>query len=292
MKIRSVLVVGGTHGNERTGIALVEQWAGDPSFLARPSLATDLLLANPAAAELNRRYLDRDLNRCFSAGDLADPTLDGYENRRARELSRRCRPEGRPRYDLIVDLHTSTANMGVTLITDTDPVNLKLAHAARRRMPRARIYAFGPETHIHTSLRVLARHAVGVEVGPIAQGVLRHDALERTREAVAALLDGADEANRTGFPDAGAGVEVFLHRRTVPFPQNGRGGMAAVVHRELEGRDFQALHPGDPVFMGMDGTAVPYDGVEALYPVFVNEAAYYAVGSAFSLTERVRIPLA
>lgn len=289
MTFENVLIVGGTHGNERTGIALVDRWRRDETELRRPTLRCDLLLGNPGAADLNRRYLDRDLNRSFDPVDLANPQLPGYENQRARELNERFRPNGVPRYDLILDLHTSTANMGVTFITDTDPVNLKLADAARRRLPKARIYAFGPETRIHACLRVLARHAVGVEIGPVPQGVLRQDVLETTQEAVAVLLDAADAVNQTGFVDVGDGVDVFLHHGSVPYPRDSEGRIRAVIHRELEGRDYDSLQSGDPVFWDLEGGIERHDGADGLYPVFINEAAYYATGMAYSLTRRTRI---
>ena len=61
-----VLVVGGTHGNERTGIQLLRRLNAKPEELTRDSFTAQTLLANPAAFANNCRYLEQDLNRCFS----------------------------------------------------------------------------------------------------------------------------------------------------------------------------------------------------------------------------------
>ena len=65
MNLRKVLLVGGTHGNEPTGAYLLKKWQRDHGPLQRNGLEIDLLFANPKAFKLGRRYVDKDLNRCF-----------------------------------------------------------------------------------------------------------------------------------------------------------------------------------------------------------------------------------
>jgi aspartoacylase len=77
--IRKVAIVGGTHGNELTGVALVKKFERFPELIRRESLEVLALLANPRAIAENRRYIDRDLNRCFAVHELSDPGLTGYE---------------------------------------------------------------------------------------------------------------------------------------------------------------------------------------------------------------------
>ncbi len=291
MTFRTILIVGGTHGNERTGQALIRHWTAQPRFVTRTGITTELLLANPSAMEANCRYIDRDLNRAFDPVDTANTALDGHENRLARTLTRRFKPDGVPRCDLIIDMHTSTANMGITLISDMDPFNLRLAEACRRRLTGARIYAFGPQTLIHTGLRSMGRHAIGIEVGPTPQGVLRHDVLNQTRDAVGALLDAAKDINQSGWPDEGEDVEIFIHESSVPFPLTSDGEVSAVVHRDLEGRDFMPIRSGDPVFQDLEGHTHCYEGADGLCPVFINEAAYYSSRNAFSLTRKTCLQL-
>lgn len=65
--LRRVAVTGGTHGNEMSGICLVQHWLRAPGELQRPSFSAMPVLANPAATATCRRYVDRDLNRTLNS---------------------------------------------------------------------------------------------------------------------------------------------------------------------------------------------------------------------------------
>ncbi|XP_016415698.1 uncharacterized protein LOC107746117 [Sinocyclocheilus rhinocerous] len=78
-----------------------------------------------------RRYIDKDMNRCFNRAMLSSPITDSspYEVRRAQELNNLLGPKGSTdAMDLICDLHNTTANMGLTLIhyTTSDWVTLHI----------------------------------------------------------------------------------------------------------------------------------------------------------------------
>ena len=80
-----VLVVGGTHGNEVNGAWLVDQWREQPALLETAGLSLALEIGNPEARAVNRRYIDRDLNRCFTP-DLLNQGGQEVERKRARQL--------------------------------------------------------------------------------------------------------------------------------------------------------------------------------------------------------------
>ncbi|BDA71659.1 hypothetical protein CAL7716_058250 [Calothrix sp. PCC 7716] len=82
-KLNRVLIVGGTHGNEFTGAYLIKKFQQNPELVHRESFKTLTLFANKRAFTEVRRYIDRDLNHCFSRLDLQNTTLSGYENLRA-----------------------------------------------------------------------------------------------------------------------------------------------------------------------------------------------------------------
>ena len=67
----TVFIAGGTHGNERTGVALVQHWRDNPDEIQRTTFTTRLLLGNPEAIRKNVRFIDRDLNRKQSLASLA-----------------------------------------------------------------------------------------------------------------------------------------------------------------------------------------------------------------------------
>ncbi|NET54543.1 MAG: aspartoacylase, partial [Merismopedia sp. SIO2A8] len=125
--IRNVLIVGGVHGNELNGIHLVKKFE-HPSYrslIQRSHLSVSTLLANPRAITNGQRYVDVDLNRCFDRSDLSNPALDNWEQQRAKVIA--LQVKNRPT-DFLIDLHTSTANMGLTLLLSSNhPVNLAIA---------------------------------------------------------------------------------------------------------------------------------------------------------------------
>jgi hypothetical protein len=117
--VSRVAIVGGTHGNEKTCLALAQHFIDCPEHVARPSFETVALIGNPASVEANRRYVDVDMNRCFEAHVLDDAAgHDSLEHRRARELNELLGPKrsAEPHADFIFDLHNTTAQTGVALM--------------------------------------------------------------------------------------------------------------------------------------------------------------------------------
>lgn len=53
--------------------------------------------------------------------------------------------------------------------------------------------------------------------------------------------------------------------------------------------DFEPLRPGEPIFKLFSGEDVLYEGNSIVYPVFINEAAYYEKNVAFLESERIRV---
>lgn len=110
--LRRVAVVGGTHGNELSGVELVKRWLRRPEFESFESLEVQCHLGNEQAIDVCRRFIDSDLNRCFSRSKLAQ-RLENYEARRARELNELLGPRfSEKAVDLCIDLHNTTSNFG------------------------------------------------------------------------------------------------------------------------------------------------------------------------------------
>jgi len=96
-----VVVVGGTHGNEPSGVkAAVEVH----DSIANQRIAMNrgritFILGNPIAFERGKRYVDEDLNRAFT--DNRNNTIEGG---RATEIRRFL--DGAPRIHAVLDLHS------------------------------------------------------------------------------------------------------------------------------------------------------------------------------------------
>ena len=94
---------------------------------------------NPEAVKISRRYVDEDLNRCFSLSGLGQSRDSTYESRRAAELDSSLGPKSSmsPKTDLLIDVHTTTSNVGTLLIHSRDDLFTRrlaafLVHESRR----------------------------------------------------------------------------------------------------------------------------------------------------------------
>ncbi len=271
MNTKNILLVGGTHGNELTGVYLIQQWQQQPELIQRAGFTTHTLLANPAAIEKNKRYVEKDLNRCFSQQDLDNPQLHLLEEIRAKEIVQQIKNDA---IDFVIDLHTTTSNMGVTLvIQDNLPRTCRVAAYVQSKMPDAHIFYEPCDWAESVYLFSLGKMGgILIEVGPTPQGLLRADIFEKTAQAVQHTLDGLALYDQDALSASELTVYEFLEK--IPFPQQNKQ-LNGMVHPQLQDRDYQPLKKGDPLFLTFAGETLTYQGEETVYPVFINEAAYY-----------------
>ena len=284
--IRRVAIVGGVHGNELTGIYLIDKFARFPTLLQQESLKCVTLLANPQAVLEQRRYIDRDLNRSFNDKDLANPELTGYEDRRAKEIASELKD-----IDLIIDLHSSTANMGLTILpSNTHPFNLRLCAYLSELHPDVRV-CYGEDRCNSEDPILLSLSPLGctIEVGAVAQGVLDAHRFQQTEMLVRAILDYTDAINLGKPLSAPAEMTAYQTLSSVDYPRNSSGELAAMIHPQLQFQDYKPLRPGDPMFVTFTGETIPFQGESTVFPIFVNEAAYYEKGIAMTLTMKQRL---
>ena len=331
-----VCVVGGTHGNEYTGIWCIKamkQKSKDSDRTKLEQLAQDFpsldiitIFANPRAHLANKRFLDRDLNRAFSIADLYQETTtttndddDDWELQRARELDAVLGPKKAetPNVDVVVDLHSTTSNMGTTLIfPEADSVMAQAAAYIQSRMPKeakTRILVEPlPPRPYRPNVGSCATHDFTIEVGPVPQGVIRHDAVEYTQAALNYFLEFLHRRNQDSelvYKDIGnsllfvmqmdrgsyqipcfctAPAESGALTGKIPWPSdpNNDNFPAYMVHRDVQDADFEPLRKGDPLFVRReDGAIIPYDGSHGpvIHLIFINEAGYYYASSGTGL---------
>jgi succinylglutamate desuccinylase len=284
-RIRKVAIVGGTHGNELTGIYTIEKFVKFPDLLSRYSFEVMTLLANPLAVAANRRYIDRDLNRSFDNEDLANPALTGYEATRAKEIAATLKD-----VDLIIDLHSTTAQMGLTILpSSTNPFNLRLSAYLSELHADVRI-CYGLKCNSEAPmLRSLSPLGCTIEVGAVAQGVLDANLFQQTEMLIYAILDYVEAINKNRPLPAPKDVTVYQTLSSVDYPRNLAGELAGMIHPQLQFQDYQPLHRGNPMFMTFSGETILYQGESTVYPIFINEAAYYEKGVAMTLTDKRQV---
>ena len=272
-----------------------------PSVAQRPSFTTTVVHTNTEAIKRNLRYVEEDLNRCFSLTGLCacGPSL---EARRAVELDALFGPKGSasPAADFLLDLHNTTSSSGVALLMAP---NDALSHAVAAHLqaldPSVRIVEWTRGVADYPMLPSVARSGMTFEVGPVAWGVIDGALYAQSLRLVKAALDYVHAHNlalEAGGPTAGrrapSACSATSRRSTT------RATATATSARWCTRRcraPTSPLAPGAPAFLSVDGeTALPFVAPEkaakeaaatggVLYPFFVNEAAYYEKGCAFML---------
>lgn len=290
-----VLVVGGTHGNERNAPWLLQQWQRDPAALASHGLELALVLGNPEAHARNQRYLDRDLNRSFDPALLADPGRSEHEVARARQLLALHGPSGEQPCAVVLDLHSTTSAMGNSLVVyGRRPEDLALAAAIQARL--------GLPVYLHEADRsqtgfLVERWPCGlvIEVGPVPQGVIQARICRQTQLAVEAALAALAQAGR-GQLRLPPHLVVHRHLGSLDLPRRADGSPEACLDARRQHRDWCPLRPGEPLFQTAAGRSIAFTPPVGLaegpvWPVFVNEAAYGEKGIALSFTRRELWPV-
>lgn len=285
-----VLVVAGTHGNEINAPWLLDAWRRDPRRAPCSGFAVEWVIGNPAARAAGRRYQERDLNRSFEPDLLQAPGPVPLEVERARQLLADWGPSGANPCLVALDLHSTTAAMGNSLVVyGRRPADLALAAALQADLG---LPVYLHEADARQTGYLVERWPCGlvIEVGPVPQGVLAPAIVRQTHLALESALRALERA-ADGSLRLPRNLVVHRHLDSLDLPRHADGSPAAVLHPQRLGRDWQPLRPGDPLFLDGAGETLPYEppsGLKGrtLWPVFLNEAAYGEKGIALSLTNR------
>ena len=279
--ISEVLLVGGTHGNELTGINLLRHWRKTKKENNYLDFNLQYLIANPAALEVNKRYIDHDLNRCFKNIDLKNESLTSREQLRAKEINQLIGPKGDSKTDFIIDLHTSTANMQTNIVlTRIDTFHLQLALYLKKELPDVVITSVSDIMSDQPFLESVAPRGIVIEVGPIPQGSIEYNCFKITQKAVEKTLAFVESYNKLSADDleqlkqSDEQLEIMSYHGKINFPLDDQGNIVASVHPNLIGIAYPEVRKGDAIFKGFDGIELLYQG-EPTSLAFVNEAAYY-----------------
>jgi succinylglutamate desuccinylase len=268
MGIKKVLIFGGTHGNEWTGIYLIKKYS---SLLKNEFKNLDLnfIHANPEAFVLNKRFKDEDLNRAFEFVEEKRP--HSYENLRAKEIKSLILDEE----CFVIDLHTTTSNLGSTLIvTQEHPLNFIFSSGVKN----AKVI-YSPDLK-KKYLVSQSQTGVMIEVGPVAQGVLSAQVLHETLRILRELFTQMSVKKPTQKT-----LEVYEEVEDVYYPQSA-GSIDGYIHEGFQGRDFQEISGDYTPFRLFSGEEVKKQTQEILYPIFINEAAYYPSKVAFTMCRK------
>lgn len=181
--------------------------------------------------------------------------------------------------------------MGLTIIlVNSHPLNLKLAAYLSQINPLVRVYRCSFKSiEENPFVNSLCELGFAIEVGPIAQGLLKATLFQQTEELVYAVLDYLERFNQGEIPSTNETLILYDHLSVVDYPKQQDGTIFGMIHPELQDKDYQALNPGEPIFLTFDGKTIIYEGASTVWPIFINEAAYYEKGIAMCFTQKQQI---
>lgn len=266
----NILLFGGTHGNEWTGIYLLKD-----KEIGSQIPSQNLVLSNPMAFEQSKRFVDYDLNRSFTK-ELLNSDSNKYEIERAKEISKLINETESP---VIIDMHTTTSNMGKTILfSNTNRKQLAYLSAIQKIHPDLKlIYAKDP-----TNKYLISQSDISftIEVGPIANNNLNALVYDQTKEIVLNLIEiiKNDQECTDSF-------DVFEFHDLFKYEYQNEQ-LNSMVHPEFQGCDFQALTKGQVILRRFDGSDIYFNEEGVYYPIFINESAYYSYSYAFELTTK------
>ena len=288
--IKKIAIVGGTHGNELTGINLVKYWQKQNEEIRFSSFETQLLLANKNAIHKCTRYTETDLNRCFRTSDLQNPDLQLYEQKRAKEINEELGEKGSEKApDLILDVHNSTANMGVSIIFSRLDEYMRTILAKLQHMPNVYLYYMPEQQESSPYLPSISPRDICVEAGAQAHGTLDAGLYFQTKEVVLQILKDTEAFNQNKLPANSEPLTVYRQYKNLDFPRNDEGEVCGMIHPDRQFMDYKEIQKGEPLFITFEGDTIFYEEDQKVCPVFINENAYYEKKLALSLTIRETI---
>lgn len=317
--IRRLALLGGTHGNERTGVLALQQFRRHPEWLIPyPDFFAQTILANPRATERNSRYIDCDLNRQYtytypptqlwaSEKDLAD-TSNQYEKSRVLDIYRELDAWEKP-IPLLMDMHSTTSHMGLCLIIPREtPLIKQLCSVILTEIPNSFVFCEHVSMDDDTTSSSIAENALVFEIGPVAQGESHPIPVQTMQIAVRLVIDQLRELTElypTGLPSDLPIPSIYQKKivyrwgEPIDYPRDEHGLPCAMIHPDFIHTDGAPLREGQPIFLDQDGKTItlsensyfPKDLLialqngKAMVPIFIGESAYIEKGIAFQLGE-------
>lgn len=283
MTEEKLLIISGTHGNEINPIWAVKKFQNQIS-LNDKKRTLKFILGNPEAFKAKLRYIDVDLNRSFNL-QKSESEKNIYEIKRANFLVSEFGENSVNPFQIAVDLHTTTSNMGTSIVLyGRREKDFCLAGVLQSK--------FGLPIYLHENDQKQSGFLVEawpcglvIEIGPVAQNHYDAEIVERFL-TILNFLDYLSRDFKTLSQNLPSQISVFVHQKSIDYPRDEKDNINALIHPSRINRDWLSLVKGEPLFLGVDGENIYYEEKEVVYPVFVGEAAYREKRIAMSFTKK------
>ena len=283
MTLKKILIVSGTHGNEINPVWAVNQFRKQKNTIDY-NIEYKYIIGNPLAYERGCRYIDNDLNRSF---DLIKNNCNNsaYEIGRANFLVEKFGVNGSEPCEIAIDLHTTTANMGTSIVMyGRREKDFCLASLLQHK--------FGLPIYLHEKDKKQTGFLVEawpcglvIEIGSVAQNFYDPKIINRFLIIISSLRDEINKLknNQIQLPK---GLIVHVHQGSIDYPREKNGNINALIHPERINKDWKPIKKGYPLFMDMEGNTKTYRGHDTIWPVFIGEVAYKEKNIAMSYTKK------
>lgn len=279
-KVEKVVIFGGTHGNEATGVEVLKLLEKRNYFGKNVELLTHF--SNRKAFELKKRYVDKDLNRSFTKEVIKNGGFL-HEERLAKEIYDKFHGEN----NLVIDIHTTTSNMGKSIVlTKKNEFNLKLISFLQDLHKDLKVF-YWQESEDLAFLNTISPLGFAIEMGPVGNNVLDCKIIEDTLVLVEDILDFAEKYNKNILPSLNEEIILYEGVDYLYYPKDEAGERFGYIHDEFQNMNFKPLNKGDRIFKTHIDTNLEYKGEDGLIPLFINEVAYYEKNIACCLAKKV-----
>ena len=288
MTLKKILIVSGTHGNEINPVWAINQFNKQFKTI-NEYIEYKFIIGNPVAYERGCRYIDNDLNRSFN---LIKNNSDNssYEINRANFLVDKFGINGSEPCDIAIDLHTTTANMGTSIVmygrrTKDFFIAALLQHK------------FGLPIYLHEKDQKQTGFLVEawpcglvIEIGPVAQNYYDPKIINKFLIIINSLRDEINKLknNQITLPKD---LIVHIHQGSIDYPRETNGNINSLIHPKRMNQDWKPIKMGDPLFIDVLGNTKTYSGQDTIWPVFIGEVAYKEKNIAMSYTKKEVINL-
>jgi len=285
MTIQRILIVSGTHGNEINPIWAMEQFNRKENNIKK-GIEYNYIIGNPLAYEKGCRYLDADLNRSFKETKNYNPYKKSiYEINRANFLVDQFGINGSEPCQIAIDLHTTTANMGTSIVMyGRRFTDLCLAALLQNK--------FGLPIYLHEKDKDQTGFLVEawpcglvIEIGAVAQNFYDIKIINRFLMILSSLREEIDKL-RNNLIELPKELVVYVHQGSIDYPRDEKGDIDGLIHPERINQDWKMIKKGDPLFLDRQGIIHKYDGDQLIWPVFIGEVAYKEKKIAMSYTKK------
>jgi len=289
-----LLLVAGTHGNEINHTFFLDQWIKHPCLLNNSKINVVKEIGNPLALKASKRYIDRDLNRSFNPELIDSLCISEYEVKRAKELILQYGLKGKDECQIAIDLHTTTANMGSSLVIyGRRPTDLALASLMQARLGLP-IYLHECDSSQTGFLVESWPCGLVIEIGPVAQSLIDLSIIEKNRIILEVCFQEINKvrSNDQLYPDK---VIIYRHLGSIDFPdpKDNKDKISYSIHPDFMNKNWNTIDNNSQIFLALNGKTINFSREDfseniddKLAPVFINEASYREKKIAMSITKR------